>query len=101
VYEPTQTSISTDAYKHVLFNARISYFFPIRVHIHPWLFIRGEIVEPKARYEIVEGDGSFCGDIPAIPGEWANASEVFDLKPTSKRPRDSVESRAWRISPNC
>ena len=27
----------------------------------------------QARYEIVEDDGSFDGDIPAIPGVWANA----------------------------
>ena len=29
------------------------------------------------------------------------ASEVFDLKPTSKQPRDSVESRTWRPFLNC
>ena len=27
----------------------------------------------QARYEIVEDDGSFYGEIPAIPGVWANA----------------------------
>jgi predicted RNase H-like HicB family nuclease len=27
----------------------------------------------QARYEIVEDDGAFYGDIPAIPGVWANA----------------------------
>ena len=26
-----------------------------------------------ARYEIIEDDGSFYGEIPAIPGAWANA----------------------------
>ncbi len=27
----------------------------------------------RARYEIVEDDGSFYGEIPAIPGVWAHA----------------------------
>jgi predicted RNase H-like HicB family nuclease len=27
----------------------------------------------QAHYEIVEDDGSFYGEIPAIPGVWANA----------------------------
>jgi predicted RNase H-like HicB family nuclease len=27
----------------------------------------------QARYEIVEDNGLFYGDIPAIPGVWANA----------------------------
>jgi predicted RNase H-like HicB family nuclease len=27
----------------------------------------------QARYEIIEDDGSFYGEIPAIPGVWANA----------------------------
>ena len=27
----------------------------------------------RARYEIVEDDGSFYGEIPSIPGVWANA----------------------------
>jgi predicted RNase H-like HicB family nuclease len=31
---------------------------------------------PQARYEIVEDDGSFFGDIPAIPGVWANAKTL-------------------------
>ena len=30
----------------------------------------------QARYEIVEDDGSFYGDIPAIPGVWANAKSL-------------------------
>lgn len=30
----------------------------------------------QARYEIVEDDGTFCGDIPAIPGIWANAKNL-------------------------
>jgi hypothetical protein len=29
------------------------------------------------------------------------SSEVFDLKPTSREPRDSVESWAWRAYRNC
>jgi predicted RNase H-like HicB family nuclease len=29
-----------------------------------------------ARYEIVEDDGSFYGEIPAIPGVWANAKTL-------------------------
>ena len=30
----------------------------------------------QARYEIVEDDGSFCGEIPAIRGIWANAKTL-------------------------
>ncbi len=30
----------------------------------------------QARYEIVEDDGSFYGEIPAIPGVWANANTL-------------------------
>jgi predicted RNase H-like HicB family nuclease len=30
----------------------------------------------QARYEIVEDDGSFYGQIPAIPGVWANAKTL-------------------------
>jgi predicted RNase H-like HicB family nuclease len=30
----------------------------------------------QARYEIVDDDGSFYGDIPAIPGVWANAKTL-------------------------
>jgi predicted RNase H-like HicB family nuclease len=30
----------------------------------------------QARYEIVEDDGSFYGEIPAIPGVWANAKTL-------------------------
>ena len=30
----------------------------------------------QARYEIVADDGSFYGDIPAIPGVWANAKTL-------------------------
>jgi predicted RNase H-like HicB family nuclease len=30
----------------------------------------------QARYEIVEDDASFYGDIPAIPGVWANAKTL-------------------------
>jgi len=30
----------------------------------------------QARYEIVEDDGSFYGEIPAIPGVWANAQTL-------------------------
>jgi predicted RNase H-like HicB family nuclease len=30
----------------------------------------------QARYEIVEDDGAFYGDIPAIPGAWANAKTL-------------------------
>jgi predicted RNase H-like HicB family nuclease len=30
----------------------------------------------QARYEIVEDDGSFYGDIPAIPAVWANAKTL-------------------------
>jgi predicted RNase H-like HicB family nuclease len=29
-----------------------------------------------ARYEIVEDDGSFYGEIPAIPGVWTNAKTL-------------------------
>ena len=39
----------------------------------------------QARYEIVEDDGSFYGDIPAIPGVWANAK-------TSRS-----AGRSWRV----
>jgi len=30
----------------------------------------------QARYEIVEDDGSFYGEIPALPGIWANATTL-------------------------
>ena len=30
----------------------------------------------QARYEIIEDDGSFYGEIPAIPGVWANAKSM-------------------------
>jgi predicted RNase H-like HicB family nuclease len=30
----------------------------------------------QARYEIVEDDGSFYAEIPAIPGVWANANTL-------------------------
>ena len=30
----------------------------------------------QARYEIVEDDGSFYGEIPAIPGVWSNADTL-------------------------
>ena len=30
----------------------------------------------QARYEIVEDDSSFYGEIPAIPGVWANAKTL-------------------------
>jgi predicted RNase H-like HicB family nuclease len=30
----------------------------------------------RARYEIVEDDGSFFGEIPPIPGIWANAETL-------------------------
>ena len=30
----------------------------------------------QARYEIVEDDGSFYGEIPAIQGVWANAKTL-------------------------
>ena len=30
----------------------------------------------RARYEIVEDDGSFYGEIPALPGVWANAKTL-------------------------
>ena len=30
----------------------------------------------QARYEIVEDDGSFYGEIPAISGVWANANTL-------------------------
>lgn len=30
----------------------------------------------QARYEIVEDDGSFYGEIPAISGVWANAGTL-------------------------
>jgi len=35
-----------------------------------------QAVMHQARYEIVEDDGSFYGDIPAIPGVWANAKTL-------------------------
>jgi predicted RNase H-like HicB family nuclease len=30
----------------------------------------------QARYELVEDDASFYGEIPAIPGVWANAKTL-------------------------
>jgi predicted RNase H-like HicB family nuclease len=30
----------------------------------------------QARYEIVEDDGSFYGEIPAVPGVWANGATL-------------------------
>ena len=30
----------------------------------------------KASYQIVEDDGSFYGEIPPIPGVWANATSL-------------------------
>ena len=30
----------------------------------------------RARYELVEDDGSFYGEIPSIPGLWANATTL-------------------------
>lgn len=30
----------------------------------------------EARYEMVEDDGSFFGEIPTIPGVWANAQTL-------------------------
>jgi predicted RNase H-like HicB family nuclease len=30
----------------------------------------------RARYGVVEDDGAFYGDIPAIPGVWANAKTL-------------------------
>ena len=39
----------------------------------------------QARYEIVEDDGSFFGEIPAIPGVWASAG-------TLEACRDELES---------
>jgi len=36
-----------------------------------------------------------------LPEDLLESSEVFDLKPTSVIPRDSVKSRAWRQFPNC
>jgi len=30
----------------------------------------------RARYEIVEDDGSFYGEIPTIPGVWASAKTL-------------------------
>jgi predicted RNase H-like HicB family nuclease len=39
----------------------------------------------QARYEIVEDDGAFYGDISAIPGVWANAK-------TLKACREELES---------
>src|SRR6185437_7072332 len=34
----------------------------------------------QARYEIVEDDGSFYGEIPAVPGVWANAKTLEDCR---------------------
>ena len=34
----------------------------------------------QARYEIVEEDGSFYGDIPSIPGVWATAKTLEDCR---------------------
>jgi len=34
----------------------------------------------QARYEIVEDDGTFYGEIPAIPGVWANAKVLEDCR---------------------
>jgi predicted RNase H-like HicB family nuclease len=34
----------------------------------------------QARYEIVEEDGTFYGEIPAIPGVWANAKALEDCR---------------------
>jgi predicted RNase H-like HicB family nuclease len=39
----------------------------------------------RPEHEIVEDDGSFYGDIPAIPGVWANAK-------TLKTCREELES---------
>ena len=39
----------------------------------------------QARYEIVEDDGSFYGDIPAIPGVWANAKTLEACREESLR----------------
>jgi len=39
----------------------------------------------QARYEIIEDDGSFYGEIPAIAGIWANA-------PTLEACREQLES---------
>jgi predicted RNase H-like HicB family nuclease len=33
-----------------------------------------------ARYEIVEDDGSFYGEIPPIPGVWANARTLEECR---------------------
>ena len=30
----------------------------------------------RARYEMVEDDGPFYGEIPSIPGVWANANTL-------------------------
>ena len=37
-------------------------------------YIRAAMLQ--ARYEPVEDDGSFYGEIPAIPGIWANAQAL-------------------------
>jgi predicted RNase H-like HicB family nuclease len=37
-------------------------------------YLRAAMRQP--RYEIVEDDGSFYGEIPAIPGVWANAKTL-------------------------
>ena len=42
----------------------------------------------QARYEIVEEDGSFYGEIPAIPGVWANAKT---LAANQAREQDALE----------
>jgi predicted RNase H-like HicB family nuclease len=34
----------------------------------------------QARYEIVGDDGSFFGEIPAVPGVWANAKTLEDCR---------------------
>lgn len=39
----------------------------------------------RARYEIVEDDGSFYGEIPPIPGVWTNAATLESC-------RDELES---------
>jgi len=39
----------------------------------------------QARYEIVEDDGSFYGEIPAIPGVWANAQTL------------EAAGKSWRV----
>lgn len=34
----------------------------------------------RARYEILEDDGSFYGEIPPIPGVWANAKTLEECR---------------------